>query len=145
MSSSPRPGDRLFNLFQRIMGRDKEQQTNQNQSTPEDMTTTQESGPIRRSIGCRLQVVAILEGSGNREDIDLGAVEDALENSDNVDRSFNIRQRDARINGDAELLLVTRGSIISEDQLENAIAVARNELLNQPVDFTIFEWRIESI
>lgn len=135
-----------FGILQRLFGERQQAANNQNQNQmPEDMTTTQDSGPVRRTIGCRIQVVAVLEGRGDLENIDLSSVEDALGSSDDVDRSFNVNVRDARIEGDGELLLVTRGSILSEDQLENAVAVARNDLLNQPVGLTINSWRVEAV
>lgn len=109
------------------------------------MTSSEEpgTGPMRRVIGCRLQIAIVLEGRGDRNQIDTSAIEDAV--NQQTQTSFDVRQRDARINGDAELLLVSRSSIIDEENLDAGVRVARNELFNQNVGFEVLEWRVEAI
>lgn len=101
------------------------------------------TGPMRRAISCRLQVAVVLEGRGDRNQIDTSAIENDVNQNSPI--NFNVRQRDARINGDAEVLLISRGSILGEDTLEEAVERTRRELINQNAGFEILEWRAEAV
>lgn len=107
------------------------------------MSGTPESGPIRRMASCKLQVPVVLEGRGDEDNIDLDAIENSVNQQSSI--NFNISQRSPRINGEWEILLISRGSILGEDTLEDAVEQTRRELINQGVGFQVENWRVEAI
>lgn len=109
------------------------------------ITTSEEpgTGPIKRAVFSRLQVAVVLEGRGDRGNIDTAAIDNEINNELTI--SFDVRTRDARINGDAEVLLVSRASVLGEETVEDAVEITRRQLINQGVGFQVLEWRIEAI
>lgn len=92
-------------------------------------------------IGCSQQIVVELEGRDG--DIDEQQMEQALNSV--LMMNVSVSSRQGRFDADKEVLVRTRDSIITSDNITETVNQVRQEIISQNLGFEVSEWRVEAV